>query len=152
VTIWSDVDEPVLQWLLKSSDNAEWRSGMLELSLYGPEDCADELGLSLDSRQLHEALTRLRDYGLIAGKLHLSECAIWSHLRLTADGLIVLGEWPDLDGVASFEGLQALLARLAAGVEDNDERSALRRAAGAIGRLGKGVVDSELESLSEGIA
>ena len=58
----------------------------------------------------------------------------------------------DLDGVASFEGLQALLARLAAGVEDDDERSAVRRAVGTIGRLGKGVVDSELESLGEGIA
>jgi hypothetical protein len=54
--------------------------------------------------------------------------------------------------VASFEGLQSLLARLAAEIDDNDERSAVRRAAGAIGRLGKGVVDSELESLGEGIA
>ncbi len=152
MTIWSDIDEPVLRWLVAWSDDPEWRSRMLELPVYQPEDCTDELGLSLDSRQVHEALTRLRDYGLITGELHLTECAIWSHLRLTADGLVLLGEWPDLDGVASFEGLQALLARLAAGVEDDDERSAVRRAVGTIGRLGKGVVDSELESLGEGIA
>jgi hypothetical protein len=124
---------------------------MIELPLYESEDCADELELSLGSRQVHEALTRLCDYGLIAGKVHLTECAVWSHLRLTADGLILLGEWPDLDRVASFEGLQALLVKLAAGVEEKDERSAVRHAAGAIGRLGKGVVESELESLGEGI-
>jgi hypothetical protein len=152
MSIWSDVDEPVLRWLLERSDDAQWRSVMLELSLYEPEDCAGELGLSLNSRQVDEALTRLHDYGLIAGNRHLTDCAIWSHLRLTADGLILLGEWPDPDRVASFEGLQALLARLAAEVDDNDERSAVRRAAGAIGRLGKGVVDSELESLGEGTA
>ena len=94
MTIWSDIDEPVLRWLVAWSDDPEWRSRMLELPVYQPEDCTDELKLSLDSRQVHEALTRLRDYGLITGELHLTECAIWSHLRLTADGLVLLGEWP----------------------------------------------------------
>jgi hypothetical protein len=44
------------------------------------------------------------------------------------------------------------MARLAAGVKDDGDRSVLRRAAGAIGRLGQGVVDAELESLGEGAA
>jgi hypothetical protein len=56
----------VLQWLLEQRDDAQWRSVMLELPLYQPEECAGGLGVSLNSRQLDEAFTLLHGYGLIA--------------------------------------------------------------------------------------
>jgi hypothetical protein len=56
----------------------------------------------------------------------------WSRLRVTAAGLIVLGEWPDLDRVATASSLHELLRALS---EDApEERSALRRTAGSVAR------------------
>jgi hypothetical protein len=151
VNTWAGIDQRVLRWVLEQSDAPEWRSRIIELTLRPePEPCAEFDG-GPNTLQMDEALLRLRGYGLTAGNRHETEAAIWSHLRITADGLILLGEWPDLDRVASFEGVQVMLAALAKKAEDPDDKSALRRTAGAIGRLGQGVVETELESLGEGI-
>ncbi len=78
--------------------------------------------------------------------------ARWSQLRLTAHGLVLLGEWPDLDRVASAQGLTVLLAELAEEAGDTDDKKALRMAAGAVGRLGEGIVSSTVESLGTELA
>jgi hypothetical protein len=63
-----------------------------------------------------------------------------------------LGEWPDLDRVASAQGLTVLLAELADEASDADDKKALRRTAGAIGRLGEGIVNSTVEALGNELA
>lgn len=107
----------------------------------------------LDARQVDEALTRLYGHGLIEGvRGATTHYAHWSQLRLTAQGLILLGEWPDLDRVASAQGLTVLLAELAEEASDADDKKALRQTAGAVGRLGEGIVNSTVASLGEELA
>ncbi len=144
---WHAVDEPVLRWLLGQRDDPEWTGMVRELQLRTPEP-RPEFGPDLDSRQVDDALTRLEGHRLIAGvRQETVAYAIWSRLRVAADGLIVLGEWPDLDRVAGFEGLRTLIAKLAEQTADDDDKAALRRTAGVIGQLGEGVVGSVLEAL-----
>src|SRR5438105_3780651 len=90
----------------------------------------------LDNAEVDTALVRLADHMLIAGNRgETTGYARWTSLRLRADGLILLGEWPDLDRIASATGLQTLIAALAEDAEDAEDRTALRRTAGAVGRL-----------------
>ena len=71
---------------------------------------------------------------------------------MTARGLIALGEWLDLETVATATGVHALLTSLAELAEEPEKKTLLRRAAGAAvgfadrvvrGTLG-GVVSSEI--------
>jgi hypothetical protein len=67
-------------------------------------------------------------------------------------GLIVLGQWPDLDRVASVQGITVMLARLAESVDDPGDQKALRQTAGAIGRLGEAIFDAAAESVGGQLA
>ncbi len=78
--------------------------------------------------------------------------AIWSRLRVKADGLIILGEWPDLDRVASAQGVVTLLTELAAETTSPEDQKSLRKAAGAVGRLSEEIVNSALESVGGELA
>ncbi len=152
MSTWTEIDERVLRWLLDQDSNPDW-NGRIKLVVHGEPQPFRDLNGEIDSRQADEALTRLQSYGLIAGvRTGTVMVAFWSGLRLAPRGLILLGEWPDLDRVASLEGLQAVFAGLAKQAEDADDRTALRRTAGAIGRLGEGIVDSTIESLGEELA
>jgi hypothetical protein len=152
MSTWTEIDEPALRWLLEQDSNPDW-GGRIKLVVYGQPQPFRDLDDEIDSRQADEALTRLESHGLIAGvRTGSAMAAFWSGLRLAPRGLILLGEWPDLDRVASLEGLQAVFTGLAKQAEDAGDRTALRRTAGAIGRLGEGIVESTIESLGEELA
>lgn len=148
MSTWNRVDERVLRWLLEQDSNPDWLGQIDQLTLHAQPEPRPEFSGELDSREVDETLTRLLSYDLIAGvRGETVSFAHWARLRLTDRGLIVLGQWPDLDRAASFEGLTVLIARLAERVTDEGDKTALRQTAGAIGRLGEGIVDSALESL-----
>jgi hypothetical protein len=94
----------------------------------------------LTSRNVHESLQRLVSHGLVAGSEGPPMQSVdWSKLRVTAFGWIVLGEWPDLDRVATAASVERLLRALADEAPEI-ERSALRRAAGVLSRTADEVV------------
>jgi hypothetical protein len=109
-----------------------------ELELREPEPF--EALPALTSQDVHEALLRLQSHGLIDGRESKAmQSSTWSLLRVTAGGLIVLGEWPDLDRVATAAALHRLLRALAEGAPE-EERSALVRAAGVVSRTADDVI------------
>jgi hypothetical protein len=153
VSIWDEVDDPVLRWLLAQEADPQWTGMLRDLPLRPKPEPQPAFDGDLDSLQVDDALTRLRDHGLIAAERgETTHYAIWSQLRVKADGLIILGEWPDLDRVTSTQGVVVLLTELAAETTSSDDKKSLRKAAGAIGRLGEGIVDSALESLGGELA
>jgi hypothetical protein len=102
----------------------------------------------LSSAQVDEALRRLRSHGLIDGDdSQIPASSKWSRLRVTAYGWIVLGEWPDLDRVASAASLHRLL-RAVAEQAPQQEKKALIRAAGVIGRTGNDVLRETIAELA----
>lgn len=149
MSVWTDVDEPVLRWLAEQPpsfipDVWQWQ---LELR---PEPTPNEVG-NLDSVQVDEALTRLYDHGLVDGRrTETISYARWSRLRLTGHGLLILGEWPDLDRLASAAGLRLLLTRLAEEAPDADERGNLRQLVGFLSQLGEDVVTETLTEVGGG--
>jgi hypothetical protein len=94
----------------------------------------------LSNLDVQQSLTRLRSHGLIDGnEFAAMQNSTWSSLRVTAAGLIVLGEWPDLDRVASAASLHRLLRALSDDAPET-ERTALRQAAGVVARYGDEVL------------
>jgi hypothetical protein len=130
-TLWDCVDEPILRWV--ASLGSVMRSAtQLHLELREPEPFDAVSGLT--SRDVQKSLLRLRSHGLIDGtEARASGNSMWSRLRVTAAGLIALGEWPDLGRVATAASLHRLLRALSedAPVED---QTALRRVAGSVAR------------------
>jgi hypothetical protein len=103
----------------------------------------------LNSREVDESLRRLLSYGLIDGRASdAMQSTAWSSLRLTAQGLIALGEWPDLDRVASAATLHRILHAVADQAEDEDARSALIRTAGVVSRTSDDVLRSTASELA----
>jgi hypothetical protein len=150
---WDEVDDRVLRWLLDQDANPDWAGRTDNLTFRPSPEPLAAFDSELDARQVDEALTRLSGHGLMAGERTLTtHYTRWSQLRLTARGLVLLGEWPDLDRVASAQGLTVLLAELAEEAGDADDKKALRRAAGAVSRLGEGIVSSTVESLGTELA
>jgi hypothetical protein len=153
MSTWDEVDDVVLRWLFAQDSDPSWEGVTDKLVFRPTPEPQAAFGGELDSRQVDEALTRLRDHGLIAGdRSPTTHHVRWWGLRVTADGLIVLGQWPDLDRVASAQGLVVLLSELASDAQDDVDRKALRQAAGAVGRLGEGIIDSTVESLGSDLA
>lgn len=74
----------------------------------------------------------------------------WHSLRVTAAGLIVLGEWPDLDRVTSAAGIHGLLNALADGAPE-EARSALRRTAGTVSRTAVDVITRTVTALARDV-
>jgi hypothetical protein len=137
-TLWDRVDEPVLRWVASLPPTLAPDRSLLELEIRDPEPF--EPNPNLNSAEVHESLKRLVSHGLVDGKAtDFMQSTTWSRLRVTAFGLIVLGEWPDLDRVATAAALHRLLRALADNAPEED-RSALRRAAGVIGRTGDEIV------------
>lgn len=148
MTVWSDIDEPVLRWLLDQPPCAV-RPWILQLDLRPPQP-AEELQGRIDSDAFDAALQRLLDHGLIDGtRGETIGHATWSRLRVTAQGLQVLGEWPDLDLASSRDGLGAVLDLLAESADDPDDRAALRGAVGIVGSIGEGVVLKTLDAAGD---
>lgn len=81
----------------------------------------------------------------------MGRSTLWWRLRVTAVGLQVLGEWPDLDRVASAVSLRNVLLQLA-GEAPQDEQKSLKRAAGLLGRTSAAVVRDALAELSSDAA
>ena len=134
------------------SDEA-WNGRIEELTLRPNPVARPELGGDLDSRQIDEGLQRLVDHRLIDGsRVETIGYAHWTRLRLRGKGLIVLGEWPDLDRVAGAAGMQTLLAALAERAESPDDKSVLRQTAATVGRIGEGIVEQTLGSIGADLA
>lgn len=109
-----------------------------ELAFAQPTPFEEIPGLS--SRDVHESLKRLVTHGFVAGSSDVPiESATWWKLRVTASGWIMLGEWPDLDRVASAASIHGLLDALADEAPE-EKRGALKRAAGVISRTADEVV------------
>ena len=108
---------------------------LLDLELRDPEPFEGIPGLT--SRDVEESLLRLLSDGLIDGMESAAfGNSTWSRLRVTARGLIVMGEWPDLDRVATAASLHRLLRALSEDAPEDDQ-TALRRAAGVVGTNGR---------------
>jgi hypothetical protein len=143
-SLWERVDEPVLRWVasLPPSLNAD----VYDLELREPEPFDPIRGL--DSREVDESLRRLLSHGLIDGRAaDAFQTTMWSSLRLTAYGLVILGEWPDLDRVATAAALHRILSALADDANE-DSSAALRRAAGVISRTSDDVLRSTATELA----
>jgi hypothetical protein len=146
VSTWTESDEPVLRWLREQRPSFLPEIWNLQLGLRRSVEPPDEVA-GLDSEQMDLALTRLFDHGLIDGRRQETiGYAYWSALRLTARGMQVLGEWPDLDQLASAMGTKALLDEMAKSAEDPEDKRALRRMIGVIGELGEGVAMNALNA------
>lgn len=129
-TVWDRVDEPILSWVASLGSVMDSTPTQVHLELHERfRDVAD-----LTSRDVQRSLLRLRSHGLIDGTESAAMGnSTWSRLRVTAAGLIVLGEWPDLDRVATASSLHELLRALSEDAPE-EERSALRRTAGSVAR------------------
>jgi hypothetical protein len=101
----------------------------------------------LNSEQMDQALIRLFEHGLIDGRRQeTTGYTSWSGLRMTAGGMQVLEEWPDLDQITSALGVKTLLNELAKSAMDTEDQSALRRLVGVIGEVGESVALSTLNT------
>src|SRR5699024_6144258 len=105
----------------------------------------------LDSRSAHASLLRLRSYALVDGHdSATTHYVVWSRLRVTADGWRVLGDWPDLDRVASAATIHRLLQTLADDAPE-PEREALIRASGVAARTGDEVLRDTIADVAKSI-
>jgi len=147
VTTWDRVDEPVLRWI-----RDDWPLKLGERHQYTfetrPPEPIPELD-DLPSDELHESLRRLYEAELIDGSVAeaMGGRTTWTNLRLTSLGLVAIGEWPDLDLIASAVGIHDVLDALADAAPE-EERSFLQRAAGTVGRLGDEIVRSTLSGIA----
>jgi hypothetical protein len=145
MTVWDEIDDGVLRWVFAlppSFDTHEILDFPINEPIpFGPIP-------ELDTGAVTKSLERLRGHGLIAG-----ECSRWfggdgwHDLRVTARGLMYLGEWPDLDLVATAASMNQLL-RLAAAEAPETDRPVLLRAAGVVGRTVDGVVRGTLAEVA----
>jgi hypothetical protein len=136
-TLWDRVDEPILRWVAGLGPVLE-SDVQLDLELREPEPFEGVPGLT--SADVQQSLRRLRSHGLIGGdEAAAMQSSSWTRLRVTAAGLVLLGEWPDLDRVASAASLHRLLRALSDDAP-KDDRTALRRAAGVVAKYGDEVL------------
>jgi hypothetical protein len=146
-TLWERVDEPVLRWvfslppsLVAELENLEEREPVPFPHIPG-----------LHSLEVNESLYRLVSFGLVDGlDARAMANTTWSLLRVTARGLVALGEWPDLDRVVSAASLTTFLRRLAEEAPE-DHRGALERTAGVLSRTADDVLKSTATDLAKTI-
>jgi hypothetical protein len=139
-TTWDLVDERVLRWVA-SLPTAFSNDEIYDFPVQPPEAFAPLRGLN--TQEVGEALRRLHDAGFIGGK---SEYEAWYELHVAPNGLIYLGEWPDLSLAASALALHRLLRDIAAQAPEQ-ERNTLTRAAGVLGRTGDAVLRDALSEV-----
>ncbi len=146
---WEELELPVLRWVL-----AEGEAATSELGLGSGEPFAALP--TLTQAQVEEALTQLEEHCLVVAlspRVETSDYSAWPRLRVSANGLRVLGEWPPYDSAT----LQRALVDLLRGFADElpeEEAQPVRRAAGGIARFAHGVVtdaaQGELRRLGKG--
>ena len=148
MTTWSEVDEPVLRWLADFGPTFIPQGWQFQFALRDYAEPAEEVE-GLTSEQMDQALTRLFDHGLIDGRrTETIGYSIWTRLRVTALGLQLLGEWPELDRLANAEGLRLLLTALADQADTPEEGKALRRTVGVLSKLGDQIVEKTLNDVA----
>jgi hypothetical protein len=130
---WEDFELPILRWVFEGSDGTTG-----ELAHDGREPSV--VGTDITEAQLEEGLSRLLEFGLIDGARSATNTYTrWRNLRVTADGLRVLGEWPPTEVGA----VNLAVARVLRGLVDQappEDQTAVRRAAGSISRVAGDVV------------
>ena len=137
VVPWEDLELPALRWIHMTPP--EDTGGISTGDLHRSDNPAEVLP-ELAESQLDDALRRLEQHGLIVGKRgETSDLAFWMQVRVTADGLRVLGEWPPAEGAAVNDALTAVLRRLAAELPEEDATAA-RRAGSAVAKMSAGAV------------
>jgi hypothetical protein len=102
----------------------------------------------LDWKQIDASLRRLHGYGFIAGSPGPAgeTGTIWSKLRIRAQGLQQLDEWPDLDRIASALGMEMMLDELARATSDAGKKSLLAKVAGFARRFGDRFIRSSADA------
>jgi hypothetical protein len=141
LSVWDRVDERVLLWVA-SLPPSFTSDEILDFPSHSPPQFEPIEGL--DTREVGEALRRLYDAGFIRGK---NDYESWFELRLGPNGLIYLGEWPDIELAASALTLHNLL-RAVAEQAPVDDRDAITRAAGVVGRTVDGVIRDTLAEVA----
>lgn len=146
MSTWTERDKPVLRWLREQGSSFLPEPWNLRLGLRDWVEAPEEVP-GLTSQQMDQALVRLLEHNLIDGRRQEAiGFASWSGLRLTAQGMQVLGEWPDLDQLTSAVGMKMLLNELAKSAADSEDQGALRRMVGIIGEVGEGIALSTLNT------
>lgn len=151
MSTWIESDEPVLRWLREQGSSFLPETWNLKLGLRDSVEPPDEVS-GLNSEQMDRTLTRLFEYGLLDGRRQETiGYAFWSGLRMTARGMQILGEWPDLDQLTSAVGLKMLFNELAKSATNTEDQGALRRMVGIIGEVGEGIALSTLNTAAGGL-
>lgn len=141
-TTWQRVDEPVLRWVASLPPSLT-TGEILDLS-HRAETSPVE---GLEPLEVDRSLRRLLDGGFISGNGDAMN--LWWRLRLAPRGLVYLGEWPDIELVASAATLHRVLRTLAEDAPE-DERDAVNRAAGVVARTVDGVLRDTLAEVAHG--
>jgi DNA-binding PadR family transcriptional regulator len=135
---WEDLELLALRWLHASPPEDAGGVSTGEMHL-GGENAAQGLP-ELTESQFDQALRRLEQHGLIVGERdETSDLVYWLHLRLSANGLRVLGEWPPAEGAAINDALAAVLCQLAPELPD-DDATATRQAGSTLTKMSAGIV------------
>jgi hypothetical protein len=140
---WETLERPALQWVLaQPRKQTDWLT-------HDSDDYAAVVP-ELTQAQLNEALHRLCQAGLITGPgpAEGSGATTWMNMRVTADGLRALGEWPfDLEMTVA-----SLLAEMLDGLAEEGDRSSasrIKRASGSVMRFGDELVRVELRQVGK---
>lgn len=141
--VWERVDGRVLRWVA-SLPPSFTTNEIIELPVHPPIPFDEIPGL--DTGEVAAGLRRLVDAGFVAGRGEQMDM-LWWDLRLAPRGLVYLGEWPDLELVASAATLHRLLRAVAAEAP-RDERDALVRSAGVLGRTVDAVIRDTLSEVA----
>jgi len=146
--MWEELEQPILRWA------AEHESESLDFT-WG--ESTSPLAPELADTQVDDGLLRLKQHGLVEGhRWEGSGASGWSQLRVTADALRVLGEWPPVEATSVHDALILVLRELADSLPDEKEATATRRAGSALGKMSRTAVwdsvKAKLRSGGEGLA
>ena len=137
-TDWEAIDRPVLAWIKDQPLDVEWQFNR-------GDEPSDEIP-SISNDELDLSLRRLMESELVVGKRYeTSGFYAWTHLRISAGGLRILGEWPPVQGADVSHLLCLMLEELAEDAPEGEARW-YRRAAGAVTRFGTAVLTNVLMS------
>ena len=137
VVAWEDLELPVLRWIHTTPPED---TGGVDTGDLRPGNNPAKVLPEVTESQLDEALRRLEQYGLIVGmRGETSGLVFWMQLRVTANGLRLLGEWPPAEGATINEALAAVLRRLAPELSE-EGATAARRAGSALAKIPAGAV------------
>lgn len=149
MSLWRERDEPVLRHLAANPPE----HGMLWTSRTS-EARHGELP-DLTEAEVFRSVVTLGDAGYLAWRKGGGEGGgIWyfTDVQVTGAGKQVLGLWPHFEALGSPIALAALLERMAEEAPTEEERSNLRRTAGAVKRAAPELLRSAFVGVSSGLA